>query len=146
MPAAPRHPPGEAWSGGWAWARVPGLRIHQPERAQYPGSTLGRAGRLDLRAAAAASSAGLNLKRKKSLFRGGGGGAGTEQGAGRSPPPRLGPEPGPPLPPASRQGRNSHSPPGPEPPMFHIILSPTSIRSSSPVPATGQLVSPSSPW
>lgn len=60
MPAAPRHPPGEAWSGGWAWARVPGLRIHQPERAQYPGSTLGRAGRLDLRAAAAASSAGLN--------------------------------------------------------------------------------------
>lgn len=60
MPAAPRHPPREAWSGGWAWARVPGLRIHQPERAQYPGSTLGRAGRLDLRAAAAASSAGLN--------------------------------------------------------------------------------------
>lgn len=146
MPAAPRHPPREAWSGGWAWARVPGLRIHQPERAQYPGSTLGRAGRLDLRAAAAASSAGLNLKRKKSLFRGGGGGAGTEQGAGRSPPPRLGPEPGPPLPPASRQGRNSDSPPGPEPPKFHIILSPTSIRSSSPVPATGQLVSPSSPW
>lgn len=65
------------------------------------GSTLGRANRLDLRAAAAARSAGLNLKRKKSLFRGGGGGAGTELGAGRSPPPPLGPEPGPPLPPAS---------------------------------------------
>lgn len=62
MPAAPRHPPGEAWSRGRARARawVPGLRIHQPERAQYLGSTPGRAGRLDLLAAAAARSAGLN--------------------------------------------------------------------------------------
>lgn len=60
MSAAPRHPPWEAGSRGWARARVPGLRIHQPERTQYLGSTLGRANRLDLRAAAAARSAGLN--------------------------------------------------------------------------------------
>lgn len=68
MPAAPRHPPGKAWSRGWGRARVPGLRSHQPERVRDRGSTPGRTGRLDLRAAAAASSAGPNLKRKKEKF------------------------------------------------------------------------------
>lgn len=68
MPAAPRHPPGKAWSRGWGRARVPGLRIHQPERARDRGSTPGRTGRLELSAAAAASSAGPNLKRKKEKF------------------------------------------------------------------------------
>lgn len=138
MPAAPRHPPEEAWSRGWARARarVPGLRIHQPERAQYLGSTLDRADCLDFRAAAAAaaSSAGLNLKRKKSLFRGGGGGAGTELGAGRSPPPPLGPEPGPPLP--QPLGKDDEAPTAlqdPHLPSPTIVLSPHLKKSQFPL-------------
>lgn len=62
MPVTPRHLPRDAWSRGWGRALVPGLRIHQPERTRYRGSTLCRARRLSLHAAAAAAarSAGLN--------------------------------------------------------------------------------------